>query len=180
MPILEQPQKRKPKCHWHKCGGLSWSLSAVRTHTKCSCSSIRSLLFVCTKLWRQQVCLKQPLNIKTWRPNWTHLWIRITRFEGLSWSLHARRRCVLELAWDLCVVPWRKNDQNISLKVKLFLCWFCFVLCRAFSDDTNSKQKTPHKEPCAWQISCWWDIRSLNYHSNQITHELFTKWNPLV
>ena len=68
----------------------------------------------------------------------------------------------------------------MSLKVTLFLCWFCFVLLRAFSDDTNSKQKTPHKEPCTWQISCWWDIRSLNYHSNKIAHELFTKWNPLV
>ena len=127
-----------------------------------------------------KVCSKQPLNIKICRPNWTHLWIRITRFGGLSWSLHARRRCVLELAWDLCVVPWRKNDQNMSLKVTLFLCWLFFVLLRAFSDDTNSKQKTPHKEPCTWQISCWWDIRSLNYHSNKIAHELFTKWNPLV
>ena len=56
--------------------------------------------------------------------------------------------------------------------VTLFLCWFCFVLLRVFSDDTNSKQKTPHKVACTWQTCCWWDIQSLHYHSNKNAREL--------
>ena len=129
-----------------------------------------------------KVCSKQPLNTKICRPNWTHLWIRITRFGVLAGVYMPGVDACLSLleTYVLCLEAWRKNDQNMSLKVTLFLCWFCFVLLRAFSDNTNSKQKTPHKEPWTWQISCWWDIRSLNYHSNKIVPEFFTKWNPLV
>ena len=167
MHIWEQPQKRKPKCYWQKFCGLSWRLGAMHNHSKCSCSSIRSLMFVCKKWWQQQVYSKQPHSIKTCRHNWTYLWIIVTRFEGLSWSLHVRRRCVRGLAWDSCVLSWRKNDQHMSLMITLFLCWFCFVLLHVFSDDNNSKQKTPHKEPCTWQTGCWWDIQSLHCQIQQ-------------
>jgi hypothetical protein len=50
--------------------------------------------------------------------------------------------CVGLLEIPVCCVL-KENDQNMSLMVTLFLCWFRFVLLRVFSDDNNSKQKTP-------------------------------------
>ena len=61
--------------------------------------------------------------------------------------------------------------------VTLFLCWFCFGLLRVFSDDNNSKQKTPHKEPCTWQTSCWWDIQSLRYQTQRMQCENYQNNN---
>jgi len=61
--------------------------------------------------------------------------------------------CVGLLEIPVCCVL-KENDQNMNLMVTLFLCWFWFVLLRVFSDNTNSKQKTSHKEPCTWQICC--------------------------
>ena len=65
----------------------------------------------------------------------------------------------------------------MSLMVTLFLCWFYFGLLRVFSDDNNSKQKTPHKEPCTWQTSCWWDIQSLRYQTQRMKCENYQNNN---
>ena len=61
--------------------------------------------------------------------------------------------CVGLLEIPVCCVL-KENDQSMSLMVTLFLRCFWFVLLRVFSDDTNSKQKTSHKEPCTWQTCC--------------------------
>ena len=118
----------------------------MRSHSKCLCSSIRSLLLVCkTNFDNSKYVRINPITQK-------RAGIIERTYGSASRGLRGLTGVYIS-GVDACVdlleinvwcneMNGPKHECDASFK---FFCWFCFVLLRLLSDDIISKQKITYK-----------------------------------